>query len=98
MSRIEAPRATGNSAASYRSVLLTGMVVGIAVVGAVDEAMFHQLLQWHTLYWSDNESQRILSDGVFHLLTLALLVWGACACGRRRSCCTDAGMLSAPLS
>jgi uncharacterized membrane protein len=39
--------------------------------------VFHQLLQWHTLYWGADERGRILSDGLFHLLTLALLVWSA---------------------
>lgn len=58
-----------------RSVLVTGVLLGIGVVGAIDEAVFHQLLQWHTLYWGTDEHGRILSDGVFHLFTLAILVW-----------------------
>jgi uncharacterized membrane protein len=53
------------------------VLLGIGVVGAIDEAVFHQLLQWHTLYWGTDEHGRILSDGVFHLLTLAILVWAA---------------------
>ncbi len=59
-----------------RSVLITGVLLGIGIIGALDEAIFHQLLQWHTLYWSDDEHVRVLSDGLFHLLTLALLIWG----------------------
>jgi len=58
-----------------RSVFLTGVLLGVGIVGALDEAIFHQILQWHTFYWSDSEGQRILSDGLFHLLTLAVLVY-----------------------
>ena len=60
-----------------RSVLLTGALLGIGLVGAIDEAVFHQLLQWHTLYWGTDEHGRILSDGLFHLASAAVLVWGA---------------------
>jgi uncharacterized membrane protein len=42
----------------------------------LDEAIVHHILQWHTLYWSESEPLGILSEGLFHLLTLALLVWG----------------------
>jgi uncharacterized membrane protein len=28
--------------------MITGILLGIGVVGALDEAIFHQLLQWHT--------------------------------------------------
>jgi uncharacterized membrane protein len=62
--------------AKDRSVLRTGVVLGVGVVGALDEAIFHQVLQWHTLYWSSSESVRLLSDGIFHLITLALLIVG----------------------
>jgi uncharacterized membrane protein len=64
-------------AVQRQSVLLTGVLLGIGVVGAIDEAVFHQLLQWHTLYWGTDEHGRILSDGLFHLLTLVVLVWAA---------------------
>ena len=60
-----------------RSVLLTGVLLGIGVVGAIDEAVFHQLLQWHTLYWGTDAHGRILSDGLFHLFSAGVLVWGA---------------------
>ena len=63
--------------AARRSVLLTGVLLGIGVVGAIDEAVFHQLLQWHTLYWGTDEHGRIVSDGLFHLFTLMVLVWAA---------------------
>ena len=58
-------------------MLLTGILLGIGIIGAIDEAVFHQILQWHTLYWGTDEHGRILSDGVFHLASAAVLVWGA---------------------
>jgi uncharacterized membrane protein len=74
---MEELRSAGSLSQARRSVLVTGVVLGIGVVGAIDEAVFHQLLQWHTLYWGTDEHGRILSDGLFHLLTLTLLVWAA---------------------
>jgi uncharacterized membrane protein len=59
-----------------QSVLLTGVLLGIGVIGAIDEAVFHQVLQWHTLYWGTDERGRIVSDGVFHLVSAGVLVWG----------------------
>ncbi len=59
-----------------RSVLFTGILTGIGVAGFVDETLFHQLLQWHTFYWATDEHGRILSDGLFHLFSTLLLLWG----------------------
>ena len=68
---------SGHGAAGQPSVVLTGLLLGIGSIGAIDEAVFHQILQWHTLYWGTDQHGRILSDGVFHLLSAAVLVWGA---------------------
>ncbi|GAC1393179.1 MAG: DUF2243 domain-containing protein [Ktedonobacteraceae bacterium] len=59
-----------------RSVLFTGILIGIGVAGFVDETLFHQLLQWHAFYWATDEHGRILSDGLFHLFSTLLLLWG----------------------
>ncbi len=59
-----------------RSVLFTGILIGIGIAGFVDETLFHQLLQWHTFYWATDEHGRILSDGLFHLVSTLLLLWG----------------------
>jgi len=54
-------------------LLRTGILLGIGIAGFVDEALFHQLLQWHTFYWATDQHGRILSDGLFHIAsTLAL--------------------------
>ncbi len=33
-----------------RSVLFTGILIGIGIAGFLDETLFHQLLQWHAFY------------------------------------------------
>src|SRR4051794_15768185 len=42
------------------SPLLTGILLGIGIIGFLDEAVFHQLLQWHTFYWDTDQHGRIL--------------------------------------
>lgn len=59
-----------------RSVLFTGILIGIGIAGFLDETIFHQLLQWHTFYWATDERGRIFSDGLFHLFSSLLLLWG----------------------
>ena len=59
-----------------RSVLFTGILTGIGIIGFLDETIFHQLLQWHTFYWATDQHGRILSDGLFHLFSTLLLLWG----------------------
>jgi uncharacterized membrane protein len=59
-----------------RSALLTGILLGIGIVGFIDETVFHQLLQWHNFYWNTDQFGRILSDGLFHIFSTLLLLWG----------------------
>jgi len=59
-----------------RSVLFTGILIGIGIAGFLDETIFHQLLQWHAFYWATDQHGRILSDGLFHLFSTLLLLWG----------------------
>lgn len=73
-----------------RSVLFTGILIGIGIAGFVDETLFHQLLQWHTFYWATNEHGRILSDGFFHLFSTLLLLWGLLRVWQGRTGWSDA--------
>jgi uncharacterized membrane protein len=61
----------------HRSVLVTGIALGIGIMGFLDEVILHQLLQWHTFYWATDPHGRILSDGFFHVFSTLLLVWGS---------------------
>jgi uncharacterized membrane protein len=67
---------SASSRAERRSILLTGVLIGIGLIASLDEALLHQVLQWHTLVWGTDERGRILSDGVLHVLSVALFVWG----------------------
>ncbi len=58
------------------AALFTGILLGIGIVGFIDETMFHQLLQWHNFYWATDEHGRILSDGLFHAISTLVLLWG----------------------
>lgn len=70
--------ATAHTVAGSRrgSPLFTGILIGIGVIGFLDEAIFHQLLQWHNFYWNTDQHGRVLSDGLFHVLSTLLLIWG----------------------
>lgn len=59
------------------SVLRTGILLGVGTIGALDEIVFHQLVQWHHFYDHGDEFGRIVSDGLLHLFTLAVLLLGA---------------------
>lgn len=58
------------------SPTFTAVLLGIGVAGFVDEAVFHQILQWHNFYWDTSQRGRILSDGLFHVVSTSLLLWG----------------------
>ena len=60
-----------------RAALWAGVPIGIGIMGAIDEIVFHQLLQWHNFYVHTTEYWRIFSDGLFHAFTAAMLFLGA---------------------
>ena len=53
-----------------------GFMLGIAMMAAIDEIIFHQILAWHHFY--DNATPRIalLSDGLLHAAQLFVFVFG----------------------
>jgi len=62
----------------HRKRLTAGSVwLGIGLLGAADGVVFHQLLQWHSVYMHTHRHGQIVSDGLFHALTVAALVVGA---------------------
>ncbi len=62
---------------TLRFPLVTGIFLGIGIAGFIDETVFHQLLQWHNFYWGTDEHGRILSDFIFHVGSMLMLLWGA---------------------
>jgi uncharacterized membrane protein len=61
---------------NIRSLLWSGVILGIGLIGSLDEILLHQLLQWHTFYVHTTLYWRIVSDGVFHLVSAGLLLGG----------------------
>lgn len=79
---------------SARRLLLgIGALLGIGLAGTLDEVLFHQLLQWHNFYVHATPMWRIVSDGLFHIFSSALmgiatlLLWS----NRRRLASLDDG-------
>jgi uncharacterized membrane protein len=63
-------------AAPIRQLLWSGVILGIGTIGSLDEILLHQVLQWHTFYVHTTPYWRIVSDGVFHLVSTGLLLGG----------------------
>ncbi|HWU12197.1 MAG TPA: DUF2243 domain-containing protein [Streptomyces sp.] len=60
---------------SRRSMVVCG-VIGVAVMAAVDEIVFHQILGWHHFYDRSTTSVGLMSDGLLHTAELLALVVG----------------------
>ncbi|CAL9675397.1 hypothetical protein SUDANB15_07721 (plasmid) [Streptomyces sp. enrichment culture] len=58
-----------------RSMAVCG-VIGAAVMAAVDEIVFHQVLGWHHFYDRSTTRVGLLSDGLLHTAELLALVTG----------------------
>ncbi|MGJ7416038.1 DUF2243 domain-containing protein [Streptomyces cinereoruber] len=69
------PAAPGGRPEPRRSMLVCG-VIGVAVMAAVDEIVFHQILGWHHFYDRSALSVGLLSDGLLHTAELLALVAG----------------------
>jgi uncharacterized membrane protein len=70
--------------AARRSILISGLLLGVGLMGAIDTIVFHQLLQWHHLYVHTTAFWRIFSDGLIHIGTTTLLLLGALRLWRDR--------------
>lgn len=59
-----------------KNLFISGLILGLGILGAIDGIVFHQLLQWHHMILSPNIELEIFTDGLFTALFSALLVWG----------------------
>lgn len=59
-----------------RRSLLAAVLVGIGLMAAVDEILFHQILAWHHFYDQATPAIALLSDGLLHSAELIILVAG----------------------
>ncbi|MBZ5487717.1 DUF2243 domain-containing protein [Halomonas aquamarina] len=56
--------------------LWAAVLVGIGVMAAIDEIVFHQLLQWHHFFDFGTPAFGVLSDGLLHAAELLAVVVG----------------------
>lgn len=50
---------------------------GVGIIGMLDGIIFHQLLQWHSVYMYTDRFHQIMSDGWFHLfVTIVIFIAG----------------------
>jgi uncharacterized membrane protein len=66
-----------------------GVLTGMGIAGTLDEVVLHQLLRWHHFYDRSTPSVGLISDGLFHLLSTALLVIGVIQLVERRHTTPD---------
>jgi len=59
------------------ATLLAAILLGIGVMAALDEIIFHQLLAWHHFVETASSALALASDGLLHTLELVLLIFGA---------------------
>ena len=59
-----------------RRSLLAGVLVGVGVMAAVDEIVFHQILGWHHFYDRATPEVALLTDGLLHAAELVIVVAG----------------------
>ena len=67
---------SGEFRRAHRSALVTGVLLGIGLVGTLDQVVLHQLLQWHNFYVHATDYWRLFIDGLFHAVTAGLLLLG----------------------
>jgi uncharacterized membrane protein len=67
----------GEAQRARRSLLLTGILLGIGLVCSLDQIVLHELLQWHNLYVHTTTYWRLFIDGLFHAASAGLLVLAA---------------------
>ena len=61
----------------HRKTKWGGFILGLGLMGALDGIIFHQILQWHSVYMDTDHQGKLLSDGLFHIFATALMVVGA---------------------
>ncbi len=61
---------------SVRHSAISGALLGVALMAAADEIVFHQILGWHHFYDRSTPALGLASDGLLHTAELLILVAG----------------------
>lgn len=56
--------------------MAVAFAIGVGIMAAVDEIVFHQILGWHHFYDGSTLAVGLLSDGLLHTAEIVLLVAG----------------------
>jgi uncharacterized membrane protein len=56
--------------------MLVAAAIGVGIMAAVDEIVFHQILGWHHFYDRSTPQIGLLSDGLLHTAEIVVLVAG----------------------
>jgi len=67
---------TAAAGSEPRRSMLATILIGIGLMAAVDEIVFHQILAWHHFYDRSTPAIALLSDGLLHSAELIFLVAG----------------------
>ena len=78
-----------NARTDSPSLLWPGILVGIGLAGTLYEVVLHQLLAWHHFYDRSTPTIGLVSDGLFHLFSTAVLVIGLIQLVERRRTTPD---------
>lgn len=70
------PQAHSRTPPDPRRSRTAGLLIGIGIMAAVDEIVFHQILAWHHFYDLSTPAIGLLSDGLLHSAELIILVAG----------------------
>jgi uncharacterized membrane protein len=79
----------GLAARDRPSLFWPGVLTGIGLAGTLDEVVLHQLLGWHHFYDRSTPTAGLVSDGLFHLFSTAILVIGVIQLVERRRASPD---------
>jgi uncharacterized membrane protein len=73
--QVPATAGAGGPVDTRRSMTAT-ILIGIGIMAAVDEIIFHQLLAWHHFFDRSTPAIGLLSDGLLHSAELIIIVVG----------------------
>ncbi|PWA09694.1 DUF2243 domain-containing protein [Pueribacillus theae] len=59
-----------------RRNILSGFLFGLGMIAFLDEAVFHQLLNWHHFYDKSTTNVGLISDGLFHAFSWFATIGG----------------------
>ncbi|MDD9265788.1 DUF2243 domain-containing protein [Paenibacillus sp. GCM10023248] len=58
-----------------KNLVVSSVILGMGLMGALDGIVFHQFLQWHHVIDHHNHRIELFSDGVFNLFVTLLLFY-----------------------